>query len=113
MFNKKEFKNYVSEQIKSSNSWFIKANAARIEAMCRAAINRSSYEFRCDDKQGQSSTYLTKDSRVVYIEHKHNTKIGDGCYNPLYRTIYNKAQECIENAKKSYVPSVAPEAVSQ
>jgi len=110
---KKEFKNYVSEQIKSNNSWFVRANAARIESMCRAAINRSSYGFHCDDKQGQPSTYLVKEGKVIFIEQKPNTEIGDGCCHPLYRSIFNRANDIITDAKKSFVPSMASEVINQ
>ena len=110
---KKEFKNYVSEQIKSNNSWFVRANAARIESMCRAAINRSSYEFHCDDKQGQPSTYLIKDGKVIFIEQELNREISDGCCNPLYHSIFDRATYIIADAKKSFVPSIASEVINQ
>lgn len=112
MYTKKEFKNYISEKIKSSDLQFVKAHAARIESMCRAVVNRSSYEFRCDDKQGQPSIYLIKDDKVIFIE-KPNPFIGNGFGVPLYLSIYGEVLDILDDTKESFVPPVASEVDSQ
>jgi hypothetical protein len=103
---KTEFKNYISESIENHLHWFVRDHGSRLDSMCRAIINRSSYDLHCDSQVGSPAIYPEKDGKTIIIE-KPNTFLCDGMGHPLYLRIYETAKEIIEKAKKDFVPSEA------
>jgi len=87
--NKKELKAMIVKEISKES---LSVNSKRVENICRSKINRMSYKLVTDD----SSTYLVRGAKKVYIESNPNVFTGDGYDGKVYRVASYEASKILE-----------------
>jgi hypothetical protein len=87
--NKKEIKKKMMEILSNER---ILTNPRRIETICRARINRLSYEFNL----GDHCIYLERDGKQIFIESRCHEHKYDGYGRPAYITAYNESVKILE-----------------
>jgi hypothetical protein len=97
--NKKELKKKVVEII---NSKYRVTNRRRLETICRAKINRLSYELTLGDR----CIYLERDGKKIFIESRCRVNEGDGWGNPAYVKAYEESKKILEELKAWYEETV-------
>lgn len=89
MINKQELKKYVEEQSKIACEYFSKKTERRIITICRASINRLSYELKYDN----GKIYLIREDRERIIECKSkNINLSSGVFKTVQKLL-NEAKE--------------------
>ncbi len=93
--DKKELKNKMMEIISSEK---LLSNPRRIETICRARVNRLSYEFIL----GDNCIYLERDGKMVFIESRCHKDKFDGYGRPAYITAFNESGKILDKLADWY-----------